>query len=394
VRGLAWILCGLGLAGAAGVVVLDVLDRSRIQSFHDAQPPGIVLAVSFCLLGALIVSRRPQNRIGWIYLLIGVAMPVQALAVLYYEKSVISGGLPAARWSAWLNAWVTFLVFPAGLAFFAFLLYPDGRLPSRRWRPVAQAAIATTAVGIVITALDPTSITVSSGFPPATNPVGIAALRSIAHQTTPIYLLGMVLITAAILDLVRRGRRGPTQERQQIKLLAYAATITIGALLVATIVSLSGAAVGNTTWDIPVVLGFGIAVPVACGLAILRHGLYEIDRLISRTLSYAIVTGTLAAVFVGTVVLTTDVLPFSSPVAVAASTLTAAALFNPLRSRVQRAVDRRFNRARFDAERTVEAFARRLRDAVDLDTVRDGLMQTIDQAVEPAHVTVWVRDGA
>ena len=140
----------VGVAGAVGVVVLDVLDRARIHSFHDLQPVGIVLPVSFSLLGAIIVSRQPGNRIGWIYLLIGVLMPWQALAALYFERSVISGGLPGARWAAWLNNWVVPLVFPAGLSLFAFLLFPGGRLPSRRWRPVAWLAVAVTLFGLFV----------------------------------------------------------------------------------------------------------------------------------------------------------------------------------------------------------------------------------------------------
>jgi hypothetical protein len=136
------------------------------------------------------------------------------------------------------------------------------------------------------------------------------------------------------------------------------------------------------------------ALPISIGVGILRYRLYEIDRLISRTLSYAILTGLLVGVFVGIVALATDVLPFSSPVAVAASTLAAAALFNPLRRRVQHAVDRRFNRSRYDAEEIVTAFAARLRDAVDLDTVRQELLRAVDGAVQPAHASVWLRPTA
>jgi hypothetical protein len=147
----------------------------------------------------------------------------------------------------------------------------------------------------------------------------------------------------------------------------------------------------DSLWDAVVMVGFGIAVPAACGFAILRRGLFEIDRLISRTISYAIVTGLLVGTFLGIVVLATRVLPFSSPVAVAASTLAAAALFNPLRLRVQRVVDRRFNRARYDAEATVAAFTARARDAVDLDTIGAELLRVVEQAIAPSHASVWIR---
>src|SRR5215470_17641134 len=127
---LAWPLCTLGVVAALSVLVLDYLDRSRIHSLDDAQPIGVVLGISFSILGALIVTRRPGNRIGWIYLLIGVLTPLQSLTVMYYERGVIAPGLPGTRWSAWASNWATFLVFPTGLALFAFLLFPSGRLPS------------------------------------------------------------------------------------------------------------------------------------------------------------------------------------------------------------------------------------------------------------------------
>ena len=387
-RCLAWSLCALAIASAVGVVVLDILDRARIHSLHDAQPGGVVLAVSFSLLGATIVSRRGGNRIGWIYLLIGVLMPWQSLGVLYYERSVVSGGLPGARWAAWASNWVVVPVFPAGLSLFAFLLFPSGRLPSLRWRPLAWSAVVVTSLIIALTWIDPTPIVISPGLPPVANPIGIRGLGSniAAGAGGAAWFVGLALITAAIGGLVMRGRLAKARERQQVKLLAYSAALTIGFLLVVTAVSSS-----SSWWDAAVVLGFGVAVPVAFGVAILKHGLYEIDRLISRSLSYLILSGLLVGVFVGIVVVATRVLPFSSPVAVAASTLAAAALFNPLRRRVQRLVDRRFNRARYDAEASIAALTAKLRDAVDLETVQADLLDGVHQALAPRHASVWIR---
>jgi hypothetical protein len=390
---LVWPLCALAVTGAVGVVVLDVLDRARVHSLHDARPAGIVLPVSFSLLGTIIVSRQPDNRVGWIFLLIVVLMAWESLSALYYERSVLSGGLPGGSWAAWTSNWVSALIFPAGLSLFAFLLFPSGRLPSARWRLVGWSAVVVSLLAIVPTWVDPSPISVFSGLPKAANPIGIAALGSgLTGWIGGVgYLLGMALITVTIGGLVVRARRADPRERQQVKLLAYAAALTIGFLILSFPASLAGLPIGSGWWDVGVVLGFGIAVPVACGVAILKHGLYEIDRLISRTLSYLLVTGLLAGVFVGIVVLGTDVLPFSSPVAVVASTLAAAALFNPLRLRVQHLVDRRFNRARYDVEATVTAFRLRLRDAVDLDTVQRELLRTVERAVEPAHTSLWIR---
>ena len=385
------VLCALALVASGASVLLDVLDRAHIHSVSDAQPAGPVLGISFSLLGMLIVLRRPGNRIGWIYLLIGVVMSVQGFAGLYYELSLFASGWPGGRWGAWVSNWASLPVFPTGLALFAFLLYPSGRLPSPRWRRVAQAAVALGVLLFVATLLDPARIGTGSGLRPVANATGVRAFRWLDATSNVLYLLGLGLIAVTIAGLALRARRAPVLERQQMKLLAYAAALTIGSLGVATIVSVAGVPVGNGAWDIPIVLGFGIAVPVACGFAILRHGLYDIDRLISRTLSYALLTGLLVGVFVGLVLLTTRVLPFSSPVGVAASTLLAAALFSPLRGRLQRIVDRRFNRARYDAEATVAAFGARLRDAVDPETVLSELAAAAGGSLQPAHVSVWVK---
>jgi len=394
---LAWPLCGVGLALGLGIVVLDVLNGPHLDSLHDWQPVGVVMAVSFSSLGTVIVSRQPGNRVGWIYLWIGVLIPLDGLAAAYYERSVFSGGLPGAGWAAWLTNWSTSLVFPTGLALFAFLLFPSGHLPSPRWRAVAWAAVAVAGVGVVLEWLDPSPIEVTSGLPLATNPTGIRALGSNLNEgpaATALYVFGMALIAAAIGRLAWRGSRAPLEERQQVKLLAYAAFVTIATLMTLVLVAVAGVPVADTVWDIPTALGFGIAVPVACTFAILRHGLYEIDRLISRTVSYAIVTGLLVGIFFGLVLLATRVLPFSSPVAVAASTLAAAALFNPLRRRVQNVVDRRFNRNRRDADAALASLAQQLRDALDLEEVESRLVRTVDDAFEPAHLAVWLRGPA
>jgi hypothetical protein len=391
-RGLPWVLCGFALAAAGGSVALDVLDRARIHSLQDVQPTGPVMAVSFSVLGVLIVSRRSGNRIGWIFLLIGVVLPLQSLGILYYERSVLAGGLPGARWAAWLSNWSSLVVFPTGLALFSFLLFPNGRLPSRRWRPFAWIAALQTAAWVVLNVLDPTPIDVGDGFPTIGNPTGVHALgQRIDSAVNALWYPGLVLIAVVIANLVQRGRRASSLERQQVKLLAYAAAVTIACILAVMIVSLAGVTVSNSVWDVLIVFGFGVAVPVACGTAILRHGLYEIDRLISRTISYGLLTGLLVALFAGLVLLTTRVLPFSSPVGVAAATLAAAGLFTPLRRRIQRLVDRRFNRARYDAEATIAAFNARLRDAVDLDVITSQLVHVVNQTVAPKQTTFWLR---
>jgi hypothetical protein len=277
------------------VLFLDYLDRSLIHSLDDAQPVGVVLGISFSALGALIVARQPENRIGWIYLLIGLLTPLQSLTVMYYERGVIAPGLRGARWSAWASNWATFPVFPTGLALFAFLLFPSGRLRPQRWRPVAWLAVVYTGVVILLGAVQPGNLNVGSGVPPAKNPLGVDALGTESTVITAVsYSVGIAIIAVVIGGLLLRARRcRQLHERQQIKLLAYSAAVTVGSLVVLTAIYLGGIWVSNGFWDTPIVLGFGIAVPAACGVAILRHGLYDIDRLISRTVTYTILTGAL-----------------------------------------------------------------------------------------------------
>jgi hypothetical protein len=192
-----------------------------------------------------------------------------------------------------------------------------------------------------------------------------------------------VIVLSFVAHQVLSWRRATGQRRQQLKWLATGAAVTL-VVIAASLGFSSTGIVGE-------ILGIGLAaLPVGIGVGILKYRLYDIDRIISRTLAYAILTGLLVGVYAGLVLLATKVLPLSSPVAVAASTLAAAALFSPLRRRVQRAVDRRFNRAGYDADQTVAAFAARLKDAVDLDTVRDDLAGAVHQALEPAHVSVWI----
>jgi len=193
----------------------------------------------------------------------------------------------------------------------------------------------------------------------------------------------LVIVLSFVAHQVLSWRRAAGERRQQLKWLATGAVVTLAVIAVSLGFS-STSVVGE-------ILGIGLAaLPVGIGVGILKYRLYDIDRIISRTLAYAIVTGMLVGVYAGLVLLATRVLPLSSPVAAAASTLAAAALFSPLRRRVQRAVDRRFNRARYDADQTVAAFAARLKDAVDLDTVRDDLAGAVHQALEPANVSVWI----
>jgi len=278
----------------------------------------------------------------------------------------------------------------------AILLFPDGRLPSRFWRGARRVYVVWFAAMLAATG-------VAVGGALAAHPIrvddngGLAAVDQPTGWFNAVQgLLILVLLALSLAFIARQAlswRRATGERRQQLKWLASGAAVSIICLFLAASSGSSSSGNGPTLWGVLNTLAWmgAAALPASIGVAILKYRLYEIDRIISRTLAYAIVTGLLVGVYAGLVLLATQVLRFHSTVAIAVSTLAAAALFSPLRRRVQHVVDRRFNRARYNADQTVAAFAARLKDAVDLDAIRDDLAGVASQALEPAHVSVWIR---
>jgi hypothetical protein len=371
-----------GIVGLFVVLaVCNLVTSGRIPSGTGLKGVGII-TLPFAVVGLLIARRRPRNPIGWILLALvfSVLVSVNAAnyAVLVYR---VHDSLPLGRLAVALApAWVPVIV----LLPLPIVLFPDGHIPAGRWRWVFWAYIAL-AVAFLL-AIGQRDLAVFTDRRVVIDPSG-----SLSSLTGPYGRVASDLNTAAIVAYascfaamvvyqIVRFRRAQGDERQQLKWFLACGGLAVGGLIMAS------------QWNaLSFMFGCIVFLPLGIGFGILKYRLYDIDRLISRTLSYAIVTATLVGVFAGLVLLTTRVLPFSSPVGVAASTLAAAALFNPLRRRVQRFVDRRFNRARYDAEQTVAAFAFRLRDAVEVDTVLDELAAAAARSLEPAHVTVWVR---
>jgi peptidoglycan/LPS O-acetylase OafA/YrhL len=368
-RRLAWALLGVTVALLAVGLVIGLAGGESWSAIFGFIP----VALAFAVVGALVAAQT-GNRLGWLFL-VAAAISAVTVAAKAYAARPAAAELPGAAWVGW--AFTVLLGITGVLFFLTLLLFPDGRPPSRRWQIVVWVAAIGAMAEMVTSAIS--DVNFSSNFPRLRDPVTLVApLKEAYNLETSVQVF--VLLAGAVSLVVRFRRAGPV-ERQQLKWFMYAAAVS--ALVIFVVSNL----VAN---PLPAFEIFFPLIPVAVGVAILRYRLYDIDRIISRTLAYAIVTALLAAVYAGPVLLSTQVLGLRTPVAVAVATLAAAALFNPLRRRVQRMVDRRFNRARYDAEVTVAAFAARLKDSVDLDAVRDDLAGVVTRTLEPAHVSVWI----
>jgi hypothetical protein len=381
----ATVLAVLALILMAAAVVLSA-PAHKLSALGTG--PVIPTVVVYAGVGVIIARRQPRNPIGWILLafilLFLFSAAIGFYAALYYRFGYHS--LPLAPVAVLLQPlWVpALLLFPL-----VILLFPDGRLASRRWRWVLLA-YAVLGVGVMTAVFGP-AIAAVADHDVHVDSFGDVISKGNAHggPAAVAAVLTFVLIVAIWLSFVAHQvlswRKADGERRQQLKWLASGAAVTL------TLLAASFAV--NSTSIAGEILALGLAaLPVGIGVGILKYRLYEIDRVISRTLAYAIVTGLLIGLYAGLVLLATQALSVSSSVAVAAATLAAAALFNPLRRRAQQATDRRFNRARYDADKTIAAFAARLQGAVDLDTARDDLTGVVQEVLEPAHVSIWLSE--
>jgi hypothetical protein len=372
---LAWGLWGLAVALLVAAAALGpwlVLGYVGVLA---------VLSLAFLTVGAFLAGWRPGNAVGWLLGGWGMVMAFTALTSAYVDRGLVHdpGSLPGPEWAAWAEAVAWHPAF--SLLVFLLLLFPSGRLPSRRWRPFAFFTVAVYATLSLSAALSPGAIELY--HPEATSPVNLP-VAGLADAVFEWLLPGQLLVLAiALVSLVTRLRRATGEERQQVKWFVYT-VLTVVLVFVTTTLALGAG------YLFPL---FGL-IPVAVAIAVFKYRLYEIDRLINRTLVYGLLTALLIGVYAGLVFLLGVVLDPAtgdSALAVAASTLAVAALFQPARRRVQDLVDRRFNRRRYDAARTVERFSGRLRDHVDLDTLAAELLGVVDQTVQPASASLWLR---
>jgi hypothetical protein len=396
---------GAACAGLVATIVLAALAAAFLGLTRstpvDFDGPSRLLdvalltgAVAFAAVGALVLLRRPGNSVAWIFLAMGLLMAGTVFAQEFAVYAILAhpGSVPGGATAAWFQSWSFLSCLTTGLGLL-MLVFPDGRLLGRRWRLAAWGA----AIGFAsfFAGAFAAPETLEPPFSSVHNPYGIDGAAGVALRLTNIgWALSLVALLAGALSLMLRFRRAHGVERQQIKWLAYAGTALALAFVATTVlydVSDVGAAIAATFVGAALV-----AIPVAAGVAILRYRLYEIDVVINRTLVYGSLTALLAGAYFGLVLLLQLALrPLTegNGLAIALSTLAVAALFRPARNRIQALVDRRFYRHKFDSERTLAHFAAQLRDEVDLDALRSELTGVVTQTMQPAHVSLWLRDG-
>jgi hypothetical protein len=388
--GLAWALWALAMLGIAVLLWFDHLlrqaGRADLLQLNAGSLSWVVAMVSAATVGALLAARRPRHPVGWLLLGLGgsISLLVFADSYVLYGQLARPGALGAARWWAIYSPAVTL----AGVACLGFvlLLTPTGSLPSPRWRWWARVAAAAPVVYLVAITLK--SQPVDPAYPSVTNPLGLQAFQlpiTITHIVASMIIVAAVVVGA--LSLVVRFRLARGAERRQLRWVALAAVLASLAVLVA----LAGMALRYTAL-LPWAFGISFAVlPPAIGAAILRYGLYDLDRILSRTLAYGLLTVLLAGGYAAVVLGLGQLLGRDSSLVVAAATLAVAAVFQPARRRIQQAVDRRFNRRHYDAARTIATFSGRLRAQVDLDTVSAEVLAVADQTMAPTTLSLWLR---
>jgi hypothetical protein len=391
---LAWSLVGLAVAMLAGGISLALVARpfgAQLTYESEADPfsaiVSLVTLLTFSVVGAIIASRQPRNAIGWIFCSIGLVVSLNSLTGGYAEYRLAGGSAPGnlAETAAWVSTWTWILLVYVPTSFL-LLLFPDGRPPSPRWRPVAWCA-AFGIIGFVAGyALQPGPL---EDYPQIMNPYGVESPILVVGAVAAI--LGAASMVASAISLIVRMRRAGSEQRQQIKWLAYGGAVAVGTVFAGGVIS-----IWNTNVSIAVI-GFGLlGLPVFTGIAIVKHRLYDIDVIINRTLVYGSLTIMLAAVYFAGVVGTQYVFRAVTgqerlpQLAVVVSTLAIAALFDPLRRRIQSFIDRRFYRSKYDAAKTLEAFSSKLRDETDLGTISDDLISVVRETMQPEHASLWL----
>ena len=395
---LAWSLWGLSLTLTVLALLILALNLSHPHTHtFDDWLDSTLNAVFFSTVGAIVASRRPENPVGWLLCLWALGESISHFSAQYAIYALLAqpDSLPAGEAFAWVFSWLVFIVI--GLSVLSILLFPTGRLPSRRWRWVTWLTVAFILVGAVSGAFSSGPV---EGLGPIRNPLGIEGFSDLSNSIL-LNMVALVLVVAAALSVFVRLRRATGVERQQIKWFAYATAAAVMGLVLAEIIP--------DVIDVPLWferIGHAIfllllpTIPISIGIAILRYRLYDIDIIINRTLVYGSLTAILASVYFGVVTVTQTLLSTVTgqerlpQLVVVASTLVIAALFNPLRRRIQSFIDRRFYRRKYDVRKTLEDFSAQLRNETDLDALSDDLVGVVKETIQPAHASLWLRPDA
>jgi hypothetical protein len=386
---LAWTMWALSIGLTVLSLWLLILNLSHPNvPVYRYWAEDTILAVGYSTVGAVAASYRPENAVGWVLCSIGLSWGVAHFTSEYatYALMAAPGSLPAAKVAAWIYSWVW--VPALGFIVFLSLLFPNGRLPSPRWRPFAWFSVLLAALGTIVAAFSPAPGVGLS----IRNPFGIGSLPNLSEQ---LQALMFALIFVASASLVVRLRRARGVERQQIKWVAYAGALGGGASFPTyTILEAVDLRWLHMLGYLSALVGIA-GVPTAVGIAMTRYKLYEIDILINRTLVYGALTSMLVALYFGGIVVLQRLFVLltgeKSTLAVVASTLLIAALFTPLRRRIQSFIDKRFYRRKYDARRTLESFSAKLRDETDLEALNNELVGVVRQTMQPTHVSLWLR---
>jgi hypothetical protein len=385
---LAWSTCALCLALTGLSVLLIVLLLNSDTPIYYYWLETSMVAVGYSTVGAIIANRLPESPIGWLFCAIGLSFGIVHFSAEYAAYALLapSRSLPGGEVFAWLTSWVG--IFGLGLVVFLDLLFPNGRLPSARWRWFAWFTAIALLPAVILSALSP-GLIISSTLD---NPLGVERLPDFPRAIEA-FMYGLIVVGAS--SMLTRLRHAGTIERQQIKWFAYATVVVISGVILKNTVY---PAVGVTwVWWVGLVLtAVGVvSSPFAMGVAIFRYRLYEIDTLINRTLVYGSLSAILVALYFGGIVVLQSLFVVligeKSTLAVVASTLVIAALFTPFRRRIQKVVDRRFYRSNYDARKTLEAFSAHMREETDLEALSDDLVGVVRETMQPAHVSLWLR---
>ena len=395
-------LAGTALAGATATLALAVLNSAHLGNPDAADPSSIVVPIGAGILGMLVALRRPRNPVGWLLLVIAVASSLQGVEDQYVRFALLThpGSLPGAVWAEWLGNFASIPIFPAGAVLWLLVLLPDGHLPSRRWRTLLIAGAVDTAVLFLTAAFAPGPLSAGSSganYPLLNNPLGLGILQAFSGYgwlSAAAWMLGLAMLLVGSAAPLRRMRRASGEERQQLKWIAYAVLITAVSLFV--FVFLAGGVLPSWTFDIPISLGFGVALPVAIGLSIFKYRLYDIDVVISRTLVFGSLAVFITAVYIGIAVGIGALVGGGGKPNLGLSILATAIVaigFQPVRERVQRVANRLVYGKRATPYEVLSQFSERVAESYAADEVMPRMARVLAEGTGAQRADVWLRSG-